>query len=136
MDARLERLVWTRAGGICEYCRMPQELDALTFEIDHIIAQKHGGLTVATNLALACYYCNSYKGPNLSGIDPVTRAIARLFHPRRHKWPRHFRWSGALLVGRTPIGRATIEVLKINDSERVEVRESLIEEGLFPKESA
>ena len=43
MDAALVRLVWQRAGHRCEYCRMAQEYDEATFEIDHIIARKHGG---------------------------------------------------------------------------------------------
>jgi hypothetical protein len=68
----------------------------------------------------------------LSGIDPPTGAIVRLFHPRRHKWARHFRWNGPILIGRTPIGRATIEVLEINLSYRVRMRAELIAEGVFP----
>jgi hypothetical protein len=56
MDAALSRLVWQRAGGHCEYCRMPQAADDATFEIDHIVARKHLGRTVAGNLCLSCYY--------------------------------------------------------------------------------
>jgi 5-methylcytosine-specific restriction endonuclease McrA len=41
MKASLEARVWRRANGLCEYCRISQEFDELTFEIDHIIAQKH-----------------------------------------------------------------------------------------------
>lgn len=65
---------------------MPQEFDGFTHEIDHVIARKHRGPTVAGNLALACFPCNNHKGPNLAGIDRVTRRLIRLFHPRRHKW--------------------------------------------------
>ena len=35
----------------------------------------------------------------LAGIDPSTQKRTWLFHPRRHKWSRHFRWDGALLIG-------------------------------------
>src|SRR5262245_51543155 len=114
MERALETLVWDRARGCCEYCRMPQQLDRLPFEIDHIIARVHGGPTRASNLALSCFLDNSYKGTNLSGIDPHTGRIVRLFHPRRHSWDRHFQWEGPVLVGRTAIGRATIVVLRIN----------------------
>jgi hypothetical protein len=55
-----------------------------------------------------------------------------LFHPRRHKWDRHFRWNGPRLVGRTPIGRTTVVVLALNDPDLVAVRMALIEEGRFP----
>jgi hypothetical protein len=111
---------------------MPQELDELPFEIDHIIAEQHGGRTVASNLALSCFFCNRHKGPNLAGIDPVTRRHTRLFHPRRHSWNRHFQWSGPVLVGRTAVGRTTIRVLKINDRLRIWLREELIAEAIFP----
>ena len=47
MNRDLERLVWQRAGGVCEYCRMPQAFDEGVFEIDHIIAQQHDGPAIA-----------------------------------------------------------------------------------------
>jgi len=133
VEASLERLVWKRARGSCEYCLIPHSADDLPYHIDHIIAQQHGGETVAANLALACYACNLHKGPNLAGRDPQTGNIVRLFHPRRQKWTRHFRWVGPVLVGRTTTGRATIVTLGINRSHRIELREGLIAEGEFPQ---
>jgi HNH endonuclease len=132
MDAALTRLVWQRAGNSCEYCQLPQEYDDRVFEIDHIISRKHKGPTMARNLALSCFRCNSFKGSDISGLDDVTRKLTPLFNPRRLKWSRHFRWEGPYLLGRTAIGRVTVELLQINDLFRVEVREALIEEGLFP----
>ena len=133
MEAALIRLlVWQRAKQRCEYCQLPQEVSDSPFEIDHVVARKHQGLTVAGNLALSCFRCNSFKGSDLSGLDPRTRRLTPLFHPRRHKWSRHFRWEGAVLIGCTPIGRVTVNVLRINDPIRVEVRGELIEEGVFP----
>ncbi len=111
---------------------MPQEYDDSPFEIDHIIARKHDGPTVAGNLALSCFHDNSHKGSNIAGFDPKTRRLTPLFNPRRHKWDRHFRWCGAYLLGRTPVGPVTIAVLLINDPFRVELREGLHAEGLFP----
>lgn len=134
MERALEELVWQRAGHCCEYCGMLQEFDNLTLQIDHVIAASHGGATRAGNLSLACFACNSFKGPNLSGIDPRTKRIVPLFNPRRHKWHRHFRWDGPILVGRTPAGRATIATLRINLDHRVQARQRLIDEGVFPPE--
>jgi 5-methylcytosine-specific restriction endonuclease McrA len=131
MDAALIREVWRRADGRCEYCQLSQEFDDRPFEIDHIRSQKHRGPTVASNLALSCFRCNSFKGSDISSIDVVTRKLTPLFNPRRHKWTTHFRWKGAYLIGRTPIGRVTLALLHINDELRVELRESLIAEGLF-----
>ncbi len=132
MDEALIRLVWERASHCCEYCHIPQEYDDATFEIDHIIALKHSGPTRASNLCLACFSCNSFKGSNVAGIDPRTRKLTPLFNARRHSWTRHFRWEGPILVRRTPVGRVTVAVLNINDPFRVELREELMEEGLFP----
>ena len=67
MDAALIRQVWLRARRCCEYCQLPQYCSRAAFEIDHIIAWKHGGATVARNLALSCLWCNSFKGSNLAG---------------------------------------------------------------------
>ncbi len=111
---------------------MPQEHDDTTFEIDHIIASSHGGPTRASNLCLACFSCNSFKGSNLAGIDPKTKKIVPLFNPRRQSWARHFRWDGPRLVGRTSFGRATVATLRINLDHRVAHRQELIDEGVFP----
>jgi len=131
MNASLAELVWRRAEHCCEYCKAPQEFETFSARFDHIIAQVYGGPTRASNLALSCLHCNKHKGPNLSGIDPVTKLHARLFHPRLHSWSFHFRWEGARLLGRTPIGRTTIRVLKINAPLREVFREELMAAGLL-----
>lgn len=132
MESALAALVRERAQSRCEYCRLPEGLSAIPFEIDHVLAQKHGGLTNESNLALSCFYCNSYKGPNIAGIDPASGRIVRLYHPRKDRWSRHFEWAGPALQGKTAVGRATIAVLSINDPDAIAVREALLEEGLFP----
>lgn len=132
MDEQLKTLVWQRAGGLCEYCQHPQEFSQIPFELDHIIAQKHGGPTREDNLALTCFYCNSFKGPNIAGIDSETGIVTTLFNPRRQNWKRHFRWNGPYLEGRTRAGRATIAVLEINHPDAVDARRCLIAEGVFP----
>jgi hypothetical protein len=129
MDRELEQLVLDRASGRCEYCRFPSELAEAPFQVDHITSQKHGGLTTAENLALACYYCNSYKGSDIAGIDPSSGRIVRLFHPRNDRWTEHFEWNGPEVIGRTAIGRATIHVLWMNHPLAVEVRR--LAEGVF-----
>jgi hypothetical protein len=131
MDAALDVQVRNRAGGCCEYCRIPEMPYALSFELDHIIAEKHRGKTEAGNLALSCVHCNRHKGPCIAGIDPETDQIVRRYHPRRDKWREHFRWNGIVLVGLTDVGRTTIEVLEINDEDSVRFRQQLVEVGLF-----
>jgi HNH endonuclease len=134
MKVELEDLVWSRAHSCCEYCQLAQSQSNATFEIDHILAKKHGGKTRASNLALSCFYCNSFKSSNIGGLDKRSGKFTQLFNPRRHSWNRHFRWNGAYLVGRSAIGRTTVDVLMINSEMRVSHRRLLIAAGEFPPE--
>ena len=97
MNARTRQQVWERARSVCEYCQLPAQFSEFGFEVDHILAEKHGGQTSLDNLCLACFYCNSYKGPNISGIDPDSGQIVPLFNPREQNWSRNF------FFGRVPI---------------------------------
>ncbi|HEX5243947.1 MAG TPA: HNH endonuclease signature motif containing protein [Tepidisphaeraceae bacterium] len=134
IDAATRRLVIERAKNHCEYCRLPQSAYAATFNVDHIAAVQHGGGDDDENLALSCPKWNRKKGPNLAGIDPLTKATVLLFNPRKDLWKDHFRWNGPLLAGLTPCGRATISVLDLNADSRVELRVALIALGSFPPE--
>jgi hypothetical protein len=129
IDPALRRLVRRPAGERCEYCHLPQHAIDLTFHVEHIVARQHGGTNDSDNLALACNRCNLYKGPNLSAIDPVTQQVIPLFHPRQDAWSNHFDAVGAEMVGKTPTGRATVELLRMNSSRRRELRERLIAQG-------
>jgi hypothetical protein len=86
---------------------------------------------VFENLAWSCLHCNKHKGPNIASIDPVTGELVPLFHPRLQRWERHFSWRGAVLVGRTRVGRATVRVLAVNDPNRVAFRAELMDEGVY-----
>lgn len=118
---------FARAQGCCEYCGFPEEFAWLPFQVDHVIAQKHGGPTVAFNLAWSCAYCNSYKGPNIAGWIAESDRVVRLFHPRKDAWNEHFRWNNACLEPLTEMGRVTVDVLEINSPEALEVRRWLRE---------
>jgi hypothetical protein len=80
-------------------------------------------VTTMETFALACYHCNAHKGPNLSGLDPESGALVRLFHPRQDQWDEHFECNGVVIVGRTAIGRATVGLLKMNAADRRRIRE-------------
>ena len=129
MPKSRRRQVAQRAKGRCEYCHLPQSLTTLPYELDHIRAQKHHGQTTLANLCWACAWCNASKGPNAAGYDPVGGDLVRLFNPRVDDWPEHFFWDGPVLMGRTAIGRATIDVLRINARVRVELRRFLFASG-------
>lgn len=130
MDARLKAQVRRRARFRCEYCQFPERFAGLSFQIDHIIARQHSGKNDAVNLALACFRCNSHKGTNLAGVDSQSGQVVRLFHPRQDVWEENFVWKGPVLAGLTPVGRATVSVLRINRPDALLARASLMEEGI------
>jgi hypothetical protein len=134
MDEETIRSVRERANAACEYCRLPESLHPGPFEVEHIIPLQHEGTDALGNLAYSCLRCNRQKGPNLAGMDRQTSRtkLVRLFNPRRHSWGYHFRWDGPRIVGKTPIGRVTVQVLDMNNPDRVALRQELIEEGVFP----
>jgi hypothetical protein len=133
MDDALAQAVRRRAGFACEYCKLPAQIHRIPFEIEHIIPKQHRGRTALSNLAYSCLHCNRCKGTNLTGIEwhGSRMKLVPIFNPRRQKWKTHFRWSGSVLVGLTPVGRVTIDVLVINDPLRVALRSALMEEGVF-----
>lgn len=132
MDAATRNLVRQRAGDRCEYCQIPQAFVPVTFHVEHVIPKQHGGSDDPDNLCYACNRCNLHKGPNLTGIDSDSGQIVPLFDPRRQSWADHFDWHGALIVGRTPTGRATVQVLQMNAARRLRLRIRLRARGLFP----
>jgi hypothetical protein len=103
MDAATGEVVRERAGTLCEYCHLPQGFSGLRFHIEHIVPRQHGGTDDTSNLALACPECNFRKGTNLTGIDPDTRQVTPLFHPRRDRWNDHFALVDGS-IGRTNLG--------------------------------
>jgi hypothetical protein len=126
----LRSAVIGRAQGRCEYCQMPQEAELVDYEVDHIIAEQHGGKTQLSNLAYACFDCNRYKGPNLTSIDPQTSEVTQLFNPRVHSWDAHFELSvNGTISPRTAEGRATARLLHFNDPVRIQQRADLISAG-------
>lgn len=129
MTDRFGHLLRKQCGGRCEYCRLPESTQRLKHVLDHVIARQHGGKTELANLALCCGRCNRFKGPNVAGVDPSTRQIVRLFHPRTDSWGDHFQYQDAILHGKNDIGRATIAALAINLPIRVAARNELIVRG-------
>lgn len=126
MDERTRNLVRRRANECCEYCRLRQQDSELTHHIEHVVAKQHGGTDDPNNLALSCHRCNLHKGPNLTGIDPQTGQLAPLFHPRLDQWTEHFVFRGVRIEGISATGRATGQVLAMNDPRRLELRQELL----------
>lgn len=122
----------TRARGCCEYCLLSEEDAWFSHEPDHIIAEKHGGETTYENLAWACFDCNRYKGSDIASRDSLAGTLVPLFDPRSNRWEDHFQHSGGRIIALTAVGRVTEKLLKLNLTERVEIRRILIEIARYP----
>jgi hypothetical protein len=123
-----------RAGHRCEYCRAPEAVFNFPFEVEHIIPSSRQGSEGDSNLALACRGCNVQKSDRLTYLDELTGTQTRLFHPRQDAWQDHFEFDveTALIRGVTPIGRATVSCLQMNNPIQVEARRLWLRLGLFP----
>lgn len=121
-----------RANAQCEYCLLPDNVSFYRHEIDHIIAEKHGGETHIDNLAYACWPCNRHKGSDLASIDPETKVLTALYNPRIQNWLDHFALEEAQILPLTAVGRVTVILLQINRIGRIEVRQALSIKGYYP----
>jgi hypothetical protein len=132
VPAALRRLVIERAGRCCEYCLIHEDDTFFGCQVEHIIAEKHRGQTVESNLALACVFCNRNKGTDIATIIPDTDRLCRLFNPRSDRWSEHFHLDGLFISPITDVGKATESLLGFNHLDRVLEREALIAAGRYP----
>lgn len=132
----IERVVQSRAGERCEYCRMHQSLQGATFHLEHVIPRSRGGTSDLDNLAWACPGCNLHKADRVEGADPDTSRAVPLFNPRRDQWADHFRWRDFQIVGLTSTGRATAAAFNLNHARRLFIRQVETAFGLFPPDAA
>ena len=131
---RVRERIAERARYLCEYCRCPESHSLSTFAVEHIHPLGDGGPDEEDNLANSCLGCNGFKGLATTGIDPLTGEEVRLYNPRLDAWAEHFAWSEDTLtvIGQTPIGRATIERLRLNRAGVVNLRSLLKLRGIHP----
>ena len=118
----------------CGYCLSPQKYVMGKLEIEHTIPRAHGGSDDESNLWLSCSLCNRYKGSQITGMDSLDSAQVALFNPGMQVWDAHFRWSpdGTQIIGITPVGRATVAALQLNNEVAVEVRRNWVLAGWHP----
>lgn len=82
ISPEIRRAVARRANYVCEYCLMAEEDAYFRFQVEHVISRKHGGSSELENLALACVFCNRYKGSDIASLTPETSELVRLYNPR------------------------------------------------------
>lgn len=134
IPASLRRCIAERARYRCGYCLTAQRIIGPLLEVDHLIPEAHGGTAEEANLWLACPVCNSGKADRLLAQDPQGGEYVRLFNPRDDLWSSHFEWmeDGAVIRGKTAIGRATIAALRMNHPDIVAARRLWVLAGWHP----
>lgn len=132
IPTRLRSTVEQRARDSCEYCLVHKDYGFFVHEVDHVIARQHGGATSIENLAFACAQCNRFKGSNIAALDPASGDIVPLFNPRTQKWDDHFCLQGPLIVPLSAFGRATVQLLQLNQVDRILLRKELLAKGCYP----
>ena len=90
LPAGTRERIASRADLLCEYCRSPSDCSKSPFSVEHIEPRARGGSVDDDNLAWACMGCNDRKYTATDAVDPISGEIAKLFHPRRHRWGAHF----------------------------------------------
>lgn len=134
LSHEVQAQVRQRANGLCEYCHTNEKWQYVRFTIDHVVPLKQGGSSRLDNLALACFHCNRYKSGCQRAPDPQTQQPAPLFNPRTQAWSEHFIWSAdaLTLLGVSPTGRATVELLRLNRERIQAIRGADCDVGRHP----
>jgi hypothetical protein len=134
MKQHIRDYVRIRAKDCCEYCRGQADFSHDFFSVEHIIPLIMNGTDDLWNLAWSCLSCNNIKYTAITAIDPETEQVVPLFHPRQDLWTDHFEWSEdtTLMIGKTPVGRATISRLQLNRFGLVNYRRVLAIAGEHP----
>jgi hypothetical protein len=112
---KLRRAVTARARGLCEYCRSPEHFTPARYSLEHIHPRRQRADQLGKPSPGVPRLQRLQRRQNY-GPRPGNQPPAPLFHCRQHRWQDHFAWSADSLevVGLTPIGRATIALLRLN----------------------
>lgn len=134
ISAALRAQVRKDSRARCGYCHSPEAFLGMPLDVDHLIPEAAGGPTTRENLWLACSRCNDFKGDRVDGVDPVSDERVAWFDPRRQRWLDHFEWSvdGTHIYGKTAVGRATVEGMRLNNEFIVIARRFWVEAGRWP----
>ncbi len=115
---------------------MAEEDAYFRFQVEHIISRKHGGSSELDNLALACVFCNRYKGSDIASLTPKNGELIRFYNPRADRWREHFRLNGVVIEPLTGTGEATVRILQMNHDDQILERQVLSRGGRYPSEAA
>lgn len=134
LSQKIRAFIAQRALFRCEYSQSRADCACESFEVEHIYPLSLNGTNDPGNLAFSCRGCNSRKSDRVEAIDPFTKQMTLLFHPRNDLWEEHFAWDDSYLlaIGLSSIGRATVEALQLNRQGLVNLRWLMKLGGIHP----
>ena len=134
ISPKIKLLIRERAKHCCEYCKSPDSFSTELFSCEHILPKAKNGSDDIDNLAFACIGCNIFKSDKIKGKDSISGGVFSLFNPRIMEWEGHFIWNNTFqqIIGKTAIGRVTIETLKLNRQPLQNLRKALVAVGVHP----
>lgn len=73
------------------------------------------------------------KGPNIATTLTSNYDLAALFNPRTQNWFDHFEVDpSGKLIGKSTTAKATIKLLELNQSGKIEERAEMMKTGFYP----
>jgi hypothetical protein len=134
ISADLRRKIRAQFANCCAYCKTAEALSVAVFEFEHIVPRSAGSTTVVENLCFSCPACNRWKAGRTTAPDMTTQQDVPIFHPQRDSWNDHFAWidDASTIIGLTPVGRATIVLLRMNRPQLVRLRRMWVAMGEHP----
>ena len=132
-STEIQEKVRQRADYLCEYCHTNERWQYVRFTIDHILPNDDDSLE---NLALACFHCNRRKSNKTNALDVESNETISIFNPRLQIWKEHFEWSEDKIYvqPKTKVGKVTIELLQLNRTRILLIREADVAVNRHPPE--
>ena len=118
-----------RAHWCCEYCLVPEDDEIQPFHVDHIISEKHDGETELAN-GLCVQPLQLDEGNRRRDIRHNESALGPAIQPALGSLGE---CRSGEIVPLTPVGVATVRLLRINDAKRIGFRSLLAAAGRHPR---
>ena len=80
----------------------------------------------------ACIRTIRYKGSDMTTFLDNYQDVVSLFNPRFESWHDHFRCVDGEIIAKTRVGRASVKLLRVNEPDRLILRQLLAQLGRYP----
>lgn len=105
------------SSGKCCYCECRIDEESKYMEVEHFFPKEFHKEKVVkwSNLLPSCKRCNINKGCHDPEVEPIV-------HPVEHEPKEHLQLRSYRFYGKTPQGKALVEVVDLNDRTRLQTK--------------